>query len=846
MEVKTERESPLILVVDDDPTMRMLARAALEKEGCTVEEAEDGADAISVLAAVKPDLILLDVMMPRMDGFSVCEQVRRLPGLERTPVCMMTGLDDTASIHRGYQAGATDFITKPINWLILGHRVRYILRASKAFDDVLRSESKSRALLGAIPDGMLRISNEGIVLESRGVADAGLSPFGKGLRSNICEILPAQIARQLMHQVQQALKTGNIQVFECELVLEGGLREWEIRTVRSGDDEALSIIRDITERKRTEKALRESEERYALASLAANDGLWDWDLIKNEAHFSARWKLLLGFGEEEIDRGIDEWFNRIHPLDVERVKVEINSHLEGLSSHFENEHRVLHKDGDYRWMLSRGIAVRDQTGKAYRMAGSQTDVSARKLAEEQLLHDAFYDGLTGLPNRSLFMDRLGNSLRRTRRAQDDACTCAALFLDLDRFKMINDSLGHTVGDEVLIETARRLEKCVRPGDTVSRFGGDEFVMLIEDINDEEKAKIVAERVQNAFASPFRVGGSEILSTASIGIALGSPDYTSAEDLIRDADITMYQVKGRGRGRYEVFTPSMRNQAVALLHLETDLRAALERGELLIHYQPIVTLEDSRITGLEALLRWRHPHRGLVPPMEFIPLAEETGLIISIGEWVLRTACSQLKNWIEEGIPPLRVAVNISTVQLKDPGFSDMVLTVVRETGIQPENLDLEITETTLMAQSKSVVDSLLRLRSLGIHISLDDFGTGYSSLNYLQNLPIDTLKIDRSFINKLAANEEQGKIVETILMLGGNLGIDVVAEGIETEEQLKKLRMMHCRRGQGYYFAKPMAGKALRPMLFSHTGVIKQFTPPIEHPGGATENKRKKEGGGLK
>jgi diguanylate cyclase (GGDEF)-like protein/PAS domain S-box-containing protein len=821
MEVKSERGSPLILVVDDDPTMRMLARSALEKEGCRVEEAEDGEDAISLLATLKPDLILLDVMMPKRDGFSVCEQVRGLSGLERTPVCMMTGLDDTASIHRGYQAGATDFITKPINWLILGHRVRYILRASKAFDDVSRSESKSRALLGAMPDGMLRISNEGLVLESRGTADACLSPVAKGLRSNICEILPAQIARQLMDQVRQALETGNIQVFECELVLKDELREWEIRTVRSGEDEALSIIRDITERMRTEKALRESEERYALASLAANDGLWDWDLVTNEAHFSSRWKLLLGFGEKEIDKGIDEWFNRIHPLDVEQVKVEINSHLEGLSSHFENEHRVLHKDGDYRWMLSRGIAVRDQAGKAYRMAGSQTDVSARKRAEEQLLHDAFYDGLTGLPNRSLFMDRLGNSLRRTRRAKDDACTCAVLFLDLDRFKMINDSLGHSVGDEVLIETARRLEKLVRPGDTISRFGGDEFVMLMEDIRDEEKAKRVAERIQNVFASPFCVGGSEVLTTASIGIALGSPDYTSAEDLIRDADITMYQVKGRERGRYEVFTPAMRDRAVELLHLERDLRSALEQGEFQIYYQPIVSLEDSRITGLEALLRWRHPHRGLVPPMDFIPLAEETGLILSIGEWVLRTACSQLKNWIEEGIPPLRVAVNISTVQLKASGFSDMVLSIVAETGIQPECLDLEITETTLMAQSKAVVDSLLRLRSLGIHISLDDFGTGYSSLNYLQNLPIDTLKIDRSFINKLAANEEQGKIVETILMLGGNLGIDVIAEGIETAEQLEKLQMIHCPRGQGYYFSKPMEGKALRSLLSSHTGVVR-------------------------
>jgi diguanylate cyclase (GGDEF)-like protein/PAS domain S-box-containing protein len=813
MEIRTEGESSLVFVVDDDPTMRILARAALEQEGCTVEEAEDGACALSVLTTLKPDLILLDVMMPGMDGFSVCEQVRRLPGRERIPVCMMTGLDDTESIHRAYRAGATDFITKPINWPILGHRVRYILRACKAVDDVYRAESKSRALLGAIPDGMVRISREGGIIESRGPAEIGLPTVAEGCHSALSEVLPTQLARQLMQQVRQALDTGTVQVFECDRVLEGRRREWEIRTLKSGQDEALSIVRDITERKRTEKALRESEERYALASLAANDGLWDWDLMTNEVHFSARWKLLLGFGEEEIGSGIEGWFGRVHPLDAQQVKMEINSHLEGLSSHFENEHRMLHKDGNYRWMLARGIAVRDQAGKAYRMAGSQADVSARKRAEEQLLHDAFYDVLTGLPNRALFMDRLGNSLRRTRRAKD--YTCAVLFLDLDRFKVINDSLGHAAGDAVLCETARRLERCIRQGDTVARLGGDEFVMLFEDIGDEANARMVAERIRSALAIPFHGGGTEIFTTASIGIALGSPDYRRAEELLRDADITMYQAKSLGRGRYEVFAPSMRLRAAALLHLETDLRAALERGEFLIHYQPIVSLEDNRIIGLEALLRWLHPQKGLIPPLEFIPLAEETGLIIPIGEWVLRTACLQLKGWLDEGIEPLRMAINISTIQLKDPGFADMVAAVIARTGIKPELLDLEITETALIDESKATVDALLKLKSLGIRISLDDFGTGYSSLNYLQRLPIDTLKIDRSFIDKLASNGDQGKIVETILLLGGNLGIDVVAEGIETAEQLAKLKTINCRKGQGFLFSRPKEGSAVRSLLSS-------------------------------
>jgi diguanylate cyclase (GGDEF)-like protein/PAS domain S-box-containing protein len=752
-------------------------------------------------------------MMPHIDGFTVCSELRTMPGKETVPVLMMTGLDDTASIHHAYEVGATDFITKPINWAILGYHVRYVLRASTTFENLLKSESKNHALLNAMPDRMFRFTQDGIMLESRGPEESDfLGSSSESIGKSVYELLPTQIARQLSLHVKEVFETEGTRVFECERQVDGIMHYWEARVVRSGNDEALVILRDITARKRTEKALRASEERYALASLAANDGLWDWDISTNEVHFSPRWKSMLGYEEEGMRNNMEEWLSRVHPDDVEQVKVDINAHLDNIISHFQNEHRMLHKDGTYLWMLTRGIAVRDAEGKAYRMAGSQTDISERKRAEEQLLHDALYDALTGLPNRTLFMDRLGHALRRTKR-QEDGYSCAVFFIDLDRFKIVNDSLGHVMGDALLVETARRIEQCIRPGDTVGRLGGDEFVMLFDDVKDAENAGVIAERVLQAIAAPFAMKDVEVFTTASIGIALSSPDYLQPGDILRDADITMYRAKALGKARFELFDPAMRQQAVSLLHMETALRRAIENQEFRIHYQPIVSLKTSAITSMEALIRWQHPHRGLVPPSDFIPLAEETGLIVPIGEWVLRHVCYQMKTWQNEGLPPFRVAVNISAVQLRQEDFIDTVRRILDETDLKPDCLDLEITETVLLDHSKSTVNALLGLKSLGIHICLDDFGTGYSSLSYLQAFPIDVLKIDRSFVTKLGSDGEQRKIIETILMLGKNLGIEVIAEGIETDAQLEQLKSINCVHGQGYLFSKPVDGNTVRQMV---------------------------------
>jgi diguanylate cyclase (GGDEF)-like protein/PAS domain S-box-containing protein len=564
------------------------------------------------------------------------------------------------------------------------------------------------------------------------------------------------------------------------------------------------------------EALRESEERYALAMSGANDGLWDWNLQVNEVYFSARWKAMLGFQEAEIGTSPEEWFRRVHPQDLEPVRSAITAHVEGATAHYEHEHRMLHRNGTYRWILSRGLAVRDGSGRATRLAGSQTDITEGKVT----------DPLTGLPNRLLFVDQLERALKRGRRRKD--YLFALLFLDLDRFKVVNDSLGPLIGDQLLIEVAQRLQSCLRSTDTitranmrseqehtVARLGGDEFAILLDDITHVRDTARVAERLQRELMGPFLVHGQEVFTSATIGIAVSATGYERPEDLLRDANTAMHRAKALGKTGYELFDPAMRDHALSRMQLELDLRKAIEHEEFQVYYQPIVSLGSGSISGFEALVRWQHPHRGLISPAEFIPIAEETRMILPIGHRVLIEACRQMQAWQERfgACAPRLISVNLSSKQLAHPDLVAQIHKVLQETGLTPCGLKLEITESSFMENLEAAIAVLLQLKSTGIQLGIDDFGTGYSSLSYLYRLPIDTLKIDRSFVSRMGAHGEDSEIVGTIVALAHNLKLDVIAEGVETPEQLAQLQALRCEYGQGYYFSRPVPAEAASGLI---------------------------------
>ena len=689
------RGSPRVLVVDDDATMRLLVGEALEPEGIEVEEAADGPEALGRFRAEPFDLVLLDVRMPGSDGFAVCESIRKEPAGADVPIVIMTGLDDVDSIRRAYEAGATDFITKPIPWLVLSHRVRYLLRGSRSAAE-----------------------------------------------------------------------------------------------------------------------LRRSRERLANAQRLARMGSWHLDFASGEIEVSDELRSIVGLPQTPDAPTLEHFLARVHPEDLGGLQAAAAA-CQGDGTPMHVDHRIVLADGSERVLQTQAQLARDPDGRPSGLEGTAQDVTDRRRVEEQIRWLAYHDSLTGLGNRLLFRDRLDLAVAQAGRTQTPF---GVLFLDLDHFKRINDTFGHSQGDRLLQAVADRLVRSVRESDLVarlesppaiSRLGGDEFTVLLTEVEDPGGLAKVARRLLEVLRRPFSLGGHEVVITGSIGIAAWPSDGADGETLLRNADAAMYHAKERGRNNLQFYAASMNAVALQRLILETKLRSALERGELEVHYQPKVSRCGRHVAGVEALARWHDPELGAVAPTEFIPIAEETGLIGELGAFVLRRSCLDRVRWSERGLPPAPVSVNLSVQQFRAGGVVELVERALAETGLDPRLLELEITESMLLRDEKLVVAALVALRDRGVRVAVDDFGTGYSSLAYLRTLPVDSLKIDRSFVRDIAERPDEAALTAAIVSMGHALRLRVVAEGVEAEPQRALLEGWGCDELQGYLFARPMPADAL-------------------------------------
>lgn len=681
-----------ILVVDDELTARLLMRAALEKSGFEVCLAEDGADALNQFQAQPCDLVMLDVEMPGLNGYQVCTALRSYAG-DELPIVMVTGMDDLESVERAFDAGATDFIAKPINWALIGHRVRYLLRGYLVLQDLHTANARNSAILNAVPDTLLRLNDRGLILDVRSGGrslDTGLVPSPG---ATLTDSFPADVAALVLASAARARAANTTVSLDIKLFSGGGEeRYYEVRLSSINERETLCLMRDISERKEAEK-------------------------------------------------------------------------------------------------------------RVYRLA--------------------YFDTLTGLPNRLSFCERLQ---REVQRACHGEGKLAVLYMDLDGFKNVNDTLGHRVGDLLLQCVADRLQQGVRPTDLLARndgsevendlarLGGDEFTLLVPQLHHAESPLILARRIHALMRRPFVLEGREVVVTTSIGIAVYPEDGEDAATLLKHADTAMYHAKDQGRDNCQFYSAALTQEAIRRLNLESNLRLALERDEFYLVYQPQIDLASGRIRSLEALIRWQHPEHGLVSPMDFIPVAEENGLIVPIGDWVLRTACADIARWQAAG-HALRVAVNLSAVQFRNPDLLSRIKSILTETGVAPERLELEMTESVLMEDSAATLATLNALRAVGMQLSLDDFGTGYSSLSYLQRLPLNNLKVDQSFVLGLPADQGSLSIVRAIVSLAKNLGFTITAEGIETLEQARILHAFNCDTLQGYYISKPVAAGEIPALL---------------------------------
>lgn len=804
----------LVLVVEDDEAARLTTSITLEDAGYEVMEAADCASARERFAERKPDIVLLDVLLPDGDGYSLCREFLASPRGRDLPIAMVTGLDDLHSIHQAYESGATDFITKPVSWGTLPYRIQFILRAQKALTDASISEGKTRALLAGIPDIILRIDRAGHVIDMQ--VGAYVNEMEEWVVYDAVTAeghLPGPVYRILAPHIRRVFAGKGEQLVEFEWSpARIKQRIWEARLILRQQDEVVMVIRDITLRKQQEAELR----LWAKVFEGSNEGILITDANLNIILVNKTYEKIMGFTEEEV-LGVDTASvgARLHSHSFFRNLV----HILKERGYWQGELINKRKNGEKFPTWYSISQVLNADGQPENYIAIFSDISERKKSRERIDFLAHHDSLTELPNRALLNDRLEMAINTAKRRGEKV---GLLFIDLDRFKNINDSLGHTAGDQILRQTAARLSAAIRVDDTVARLGGDEFVVLLPRVRDERSLAEVAIKVREELLVPYLFEDMPLHLSPSIGIAVYPDDGDTPGTLIKNADAAMYLAKEKGRNNYQFYTPVLNARTLDRLKLESDLRSALEQGQFELHYQPQIVAGSTQLYGAEALVRWRHPERGLVPPNHFIPLAEEIGLIIPLGAWVIAEAALQVNAWRQAGFADLVVSVNISALQFHQAGFLAEVQGLLEQAGTKPCSIELELTESMLMSDMEASIAVLQAFRDLGYRIAIDDFGTGFSCLNYLRRLPANILKIDQSFVRDMQSDSASLAIVSSIIRLAESLGMETIAEGVETAEEAEVLASQGCRLMQGYYFSKPLPPREfevwLRQWLASDRG----------------------------
>jgi diguanylate cyclase (GGDEF)-like protein/PAS domain S-box-containing protein len=800
---------PLILIVDDDRFMRVTCQDTLEQAGFRTATAPDGTAAISCFKSLHPDLVILDLMMPGKDGFRTCRELRGLPGASYTPVLVITSLEDTEAIHLAFEAGATDFVVKPVIPDLLIYRVRYMLRASRSMKNLAASEARlghaqRLASLGNwewYPDTGTFWGSE----ETFRLLGMAKYPDIFSWDSFLLTIHPPDRER-----VVTALESVRHDKIACALECRICQADMELRAVRllaHGEatlpgriPRVVGTLQDITEMKRYEERLTMLKEAIDCLPI----GITLSDVNGRIIYTNPAEAVMHGYSLEEL---VGTEAGQLAPRN--RRSLFSPEKLANLGL-WRRESTNIRKNGHEFPVQLTSLAVKNAEGQCLGLVTSCEDITSKKEAEERIQYLAFFDPLTGLPNRAAFLDRLQQALALAHR---EGRQIGLLFLDLDNFKDVNDTQGHDFGDKLLRGVAGRLADSMRESDTLARLGGDEFVVVLSTVSSQESVAIAAQRILTTLSQPFVLDGRQIYSSASIGIALYPDDGQDSDSLFKSADTAMYHAKTEGKANYRFFSQAMNQTIMRRVALENSMRLALEKEEFFLHYQPQWDLRTARITGVEVLLRWHSGEFGLLPPAEFISLAENSGLIFGLGEWVMRTACNQARSWALAGHRGLSVAINISGVQFRQPGFLDSIGTIIRETGVDPGTIELEFTESIIMENAVKTTDTLQALKKMGVRLSIDDFGTGYSSLSYLKHFPIDRIKIDQSFIADVHRNNDDAAIVTAIISIARSLNLKVIAEGVENSEQLHFLAARNCDEAQGFYLAAPMTAKDLDESL---------------------------------